>query len=146
MRALAPLTGLTTLRTELDRLFDRFWEREFPELPAFAGEWSPSLDLSETKDALVVKAEIPGIEPKEIQISLQEQVLTVKGEKRREKEEKDEHYYRRERSWGAFARSIRLPAPVVGEKVTATFKNGLLTVTLPKAEEAKPKHIDVNVA
>ena len=143
MRALAPWTGLTTLKTEMDRLFDRFWERDFPELPALPGEWSPSLDLSETNDALVVKAEIPGIEPKEIQVSLQDQILTIKGEKRQEKEEKDEHYYRKERAYGAFARSIRLPVPVAGEKVTAEFKNGVLTVTLPKTPAAKGTTIPI---
>src|SRR3990172_7227594 len=82
MKALAPWTGFTTLQKEIDRLFERFWEPRWDEFPALAGEWTPSLDLSETKDALVVKAEIPGIDPKEIEVSLQDQVLTIKGEKR----------------------------------------------------------------
>ncbi len=143
MQVLTPWTGLTTLKKEMDRLFDRFWEMDFPELPSLRGEWGPTLDLSETKDALVVKAEIPGIDPKEINVSLQEQVLTIKGEKRQEKEEKDEHYYRMERSYGAFARSIRLPVPVDGSKVNATFKNGLLTITLPKTPAAKGTTIPI---
>jgi HSP20 family protein len=142
MKALTPWTGLVTLKQEMDRLFDRFWERDFPELPSVR-EWSPRLDFSETKDALIVKMEVPGIEPKEIQVSLQDQVLTIKGEKEQEKEEKDEHYYRAERSYGAFQRSLHLPAAVDGEKVTARFKNGLLTVTLPKAPAAKGTTIPV---
>jgi HSP20 family protein len=143
MKALAPWTGLTTLQKEIDRLFERFWEPKWDEFPPLGGEWTPSLDLSETKDALVVKAEIPGIEPKEIEVSLQEQVLTIKGEKRQEKEEKDEHYFRMERSYGGFVRSIRLPVPVDGSKVSATFKNGLLTVRLPKTPAAKGTTIPV---
>ena len=85
MRALMPLSGFPSLRKEMDRFFDRFGDWEFPELRAL-GEWTPSLDLSETKDAFVVKAETPGIEPKEIQVSLESQVLTIKGEKKQEKE------------------------------------------------------------
>ena len=142
MRTLTPWTGLATVKKEMDRLFDRFWEGDFPELPVF-GEWTPVLDLADTKDALVVKAEIPGMDPKDIQLSLQDQMLTIKGEKRQEKEEKDEHYYRSERSYGAFTRAVRLPVTVDGSKVTATFKNGLLTVTLPKAPAAKGSAIPI---
>jgi HSP20 family protein len=132
------------MRKEMDRLFDRFWEGEgdLPSLPAL-GEWAPALDVSETKDAVIVKAEVPGMDPKDVQVSLQEQVLTLKGEKKQEKEEKDEHYYRTERAYGAFARAIRLPAPVDGSKVTATFKHGLLSVTLPKAPAAKGTSIPI---
>ena len=143
MQALAPWTGLTSLRKEMDHLFDRFFEPRWDELPAVAAEWAPSLDVSETKDAVVVKAEVPGMDPKEIEISLQEQLLTIKGEKKHEKEEKGEHYHRMERSYGAFARSIRLPVPVDGSKVNATFKNGLLTITLPKTPAAKGTTIPI---
>ena len=144
MKALTPWTGLTSFKTEMDRLFERFWERDSPEWPAL-GEWSPKLDLADTKDAIVVKAEVPGMDPKEIQLSLHDQVLTLKGEKKQEKEEKEEHYYRAERSYGAFVRTVRLPATVDGSKVTATFKNGLLTVTLPKAPTAKGTTIPIKV-
>jgi HSP20 family protein len=115
MRALQPWIGLTSLRKEMERLFDRFWEPDFPELVP-VGEWNPRLDLSETKDALVLRAEIPGIEAKDVQM---------------------------ERSHGVFARSVRIPVPVEREKVTAKFKNGLLTVTLPKAPSAKQTTIPV---
>jgi HSP20 family protein len=142
MRALTPWTGLSTVKKEMDRLFDRFWEEDFRQLPSM-GEWAPALDVSETKDAVMVKAEIPGMESKDIQLSLHDQFLTLKGEKKQEKDEKEEHYYRSERSYGAFVRTVRLPATVDGSKVTATFKNGLLTVTLPKAPAAKGTTIPI---
>jgi HSP20 family protein len=142
MKALAPFTGFTSLRKEMDRLFDRFVEWDLPEFRPF-GEWSPSLDFSETKDAYMVKLEIPGIDPKEISVTIENQMLTIKGEKAREKEDKDEQYYRMERAYGAFMRSVRLPAPVEAGKVTASFKNGLLTVTMLKSPGAKGTMIPV---
>jgi HSP20 family protein len=142
MRALNPWTSMTSLKQEMDRLFDRFFEPRADEFLAL-GEWAPSLDLSETKDALVVKAEIPGMDPKEVQLSLQEQLLTIKGEKKQEKEEKDERFHRVERTYGAFTRAIRLPVAVDAGKVAATFKNGVLTVTLPKTPAARGTMIPV---
>ena len=142
MQALTPWTGLSTMKKEMDRLFDRFWDEGIPRLPAM-GDWAPAMDVSETKDAVMVKAEVPGMESKDIQLSLQDQLLTVKGEKKEEKEDKDEHYYRMERSYGAFVRTVRLPATVDGSKVTATFKNGLLKVTLPKSTTAKGTTIPI---
>jgi HSP20 family protein len=142
MRALTPWAPMSSLRQEMDRLFDRFFEPQTEEALAL-GEWAPSLDLTETKDALVVKVEVPGLDPKDIQISLQEQLLTIKGEKKVEKEEKDERRHRVERAYGAFTRAIRLPVAVDGEKVTAGFKNGVLTVTLPKTPAAKGTTIPI---
>jgi HSP20 family protein len=144
MRALTPWGGLT-LRREMDRMFDRFFEPRLEESEA-GGEWAPKIDMSETKEALVVKAEIPGVEQKDIQVMLHGEMLTIKGEKQHEKEEKDEHYHRVERSYGAFARSFRLPAVVDGAKVTAAFKDGVLTVTLPKAPSAKGTTIPIKAA
>ena len=142
MKAMVPWTGMTALKTEMDRLFDRFRETDYPEWPA-VGEWTPKLDVADTKDALVVKAEIPGIDPKEIGLTLNDQVLTIKGEKKAEKEEKDEAYYRLERAYGAFARTVRLPVPVDAGKATANFKNGVLTVKLPKGATAKGTMIPI---
>jgi HSP20 family protein len=136
---------MDVLRHEMDRAFDRIFEPRWEEFET-AGQWAPKVDVSETKDAVVVKAEIPGVEQKDIHVSLQDQVLTIKGEKRQEKEEKDEKYHRVERSWGSFTRAFRMPAAVAGEKVTATFKDGTLTVTLPKAPEAKGTTIPVKTA
>jgi HSP20 family protein len=140
--ALTPWTGFGGLKKEMDRLFDRFWEGDWPALPAF-GEWTPAIEVSETKDAILVKAEVPGMESKDIQLSLQENMLTIRGEKKQEKEEKDEHYYRSERSYGSFARVMRLPSTVDASKVTATFKNGVLKVMLPKAPAAKGSVIPI---
>jgi HSP20 family protein len=146
MRALTPWKGMDVLRHEMDRVFDRLFEPRWDELESAAGEWAPKIDVSETKDAIVVKAEIPGVEQKDINVSLQDQVLTLKGEKHHEKEEKDEKYHRVERSWGTFTRAFRMPVAVSGDKVTATFKDGMLTVTLPKAPEAKGTTIPVKPA
>jgi HSP20 family protein len=133
---------MDTLRHEMDRAFERFFEPRWDEFET-AGEWAPKVDVSETKDEVLVKAEIPGVEQKDINVSLQDQVLTIKGEKHHEKEEKDEKYHRVERSWGAFTRAFRMPVAVAGDKVTATFKDGTLMVTLPKAPEAKGTTIPV---
>jgi HSP20 family protein len=142
MRALTPWSGFSTMKKEMDRMLDRFWEGDFPLLPAM-GEWAPALDVSETKDAVMIKAEVPGMDPTDIHLSLHDQMLTLKGEKRQEKEEKEEHFYRIERMYGAFVRTVRLPATVDGSKVTAGFKNGLLTVSLPKAPTAKGTMIPI---
>jgi HSP20 family protein len=144
MRALVPATGMTALKKEMDRIFDRIWETDLPT-PAAFGEWTPVLDVLEGKDELVVKVEVPGIEPKEINLTLAEQVLTINGEKKYEKEEKDEKFYRTERAMGAFSRSIRLPIPVDINKVTAVFRNGLLTITLPKTKELKGTTIPIKI-
>ena len=136
MRSLKPWLRITDLRQELDRLFDRVFESRWDEFPA-TGDWVPSLDLSETTDALVLKMEVPGMDAKDVQVSLQENLLTVKGERKQEKEEKGEQYHQVERSHGVFTRSVRLPIGVDGSKVNATFKNGLLVVTMPKTPAAK---------
>ena len=142
MRTLAPWGG--NLRREMEHFFDRFGEpmgEPFPE--RMTGDWAPQLDVSETKDAMVVKAEMPGVDPKDIKIALTGDLLTFEGEKAKEVEEKEERYHRVERSYGAFLRGVRLPMAVDGSKVTATFKNGLLVVTLPKTPAAKGTIIPV---
>ena len=144
MRALMPAPELTSFRREMDRLFDRFWEDDGENLPALR-EWVPSLDFSETADTYMLRIEIPGLEPKDVQVTLQDNVLTVKGEKKEEMKQKDERFYRLERSHGMFSRSLRLPAPVDGTKVNAVFKNGVLTITVPKAPEAKTSTIPIKV-
>ena len=130
------------IRKEMDRVWDSFLEGRPMRR---AGEWLPSIDVSETKSDLVIKAELPGMDPKDIDISLSNGFLTIKGEKNQEKEEKDENYYLIERSYGSFMRSVRLPREVQSDKITASFKNGVLRVTLPKSEEAKKKEIKVKV-
>jgi HSP20 family protein len=141
MRTLAPWGG--DLRREMERFFDRFAAPVWEPFEMVAGDWAPMLDVSETKDAMVVTAEVPGVDPKEIEIALTGDLLTLKGEKEKAKEEKEEHYHRVERTYGTFLRTIRLPMAVDGSKVTATFKNGVLVVTLPKTPAAKGTMIPV---
>jgi HSP20 family protein len=138
-----PFRELERVRREMDRLWDSFFE----EGPKRRGgeEWLPSLDVAETKNEIVVKAEIPGIDPKDIDISLTNDLLTIKGEKKQEKEEKEENYHLIERSYGSFSRSIRLPGEVQSNKISASYKNGILKVALPKSEEAKRKEIKIKV-
>jgi HSP20 family protein len=141
MRAPMPWTG-TGLKREMDRLFERFFESPWTDLPAL-GEWTPAVDVTETRETITVKAEVPGVDPKELNVSLEGDLLTIKGEKEQKKEEKEERRHRVERTYGAFMRSVRLPAAVDGSKVSATFKNGVVTVTLPKTPGATGTTIPV---
>ena len=139
-----PFGELSSLRREMDRL----WENFFGERPLgriWEREWVPSLDMSETKDNYVVKAEVPGIDAKHIDISLTGDVLSIKGEKKQEKEEKEEDYHLVERSYGSFSRSVRIPAEVESNKIKASYKNGILTITLPKSEKVKAKEVKIKV-
>jgi HSP20 family protein len=140
-----PFRELERMRREMDRLWDSFFEERPQRKIEELGEWGPSLDLSETKNDLIVKAEVPGIDLKDIDISLNKDVLTIRAEKERETEEKEENYHFIERSYGAFARSIRLPRDVQTDKINASYKDGVLRVTLPKSEEAKKKEIRIKV-
>ncbi len=144
MRALTPWNGLSAIRKEMDRVLDTFGGNELPELVTL-GEWIPRLEIKEIKDNLLVKAELPGIDPKDLQVTLADQTLTLKGEKKYESEQLDEHVYKAERSFGTFIRTVQLPFAVDEHKIQATFKNGLLTVTLPKAVVGKGAAIPVKV-
>ena len=132
---------LTSFHREMNRLFDEFY-RAF-DLAPFGGlgegwdVYSPRVDVTETDKEIVVSAELPGLDSKDIDISLSQDVLTISGQKRQEKEEKGKNYYRAERSYGSFRRSIPLPSEVEADKVDAAFERGVLTVTLPKSAEAR---------
>ncbi len=131
------------LRDEMNKLFDSFWSGEFlPEKFPFARAF-PSVDVTETDDAVVVKAEVPGLEAKDVELTLVGGVLTVRGEKKEEKEEKEKNYTHREVRYGSFSRSIQLPASVDADNVKAECRKGVLTVTLPKTEKEKAKKIAV---
>jgi HSP20 family protein len=132
------------MRRNTDRFWGSFFERGVQRTDEDA-EWLPSLDVAETKDEIVVKGEIPGMDAKDIDISLSDGLLTIKGEKKQEREEKEEDYHLVERSYGTFTRSIRLPKEVRREKISASYKNGVLKVRLPKSEEAKQKEIKIKV-
>jgi HSP20 family protein len=135
---------LSSLRQEMDRLWDRF-VGETPLARRVAEEWWPTVDMSETKDSFIVKAELPGLDAKDVEVSISGDVLTIKGEKQKEEEEKDEHHYRAERYYGSFQRSFQLPTSIKADKIEAAFDKGVLKVTLPKVEEAKQKKIEVKV-
>ena len=144
MRALAPLTRMATFREELDRLFERPWA---PRWPGFdvepVADWMPKMDVAETADAVTVTIEVPGVDEKEIAVTLDDQMLVIKGEKEEDREEKGGRYHRMERAYGAFTRAVHLPVPVMAEATVARFKNGVLTVTMPKAPGAKAATIPV---
>jgi HSP20 family protein len=144
---LSPFRRMTNLRDELDNIFDRAFGQIFesPAQTQLMGGWVPAVDLYEDKDNLRVKCEVPGMKKEDIDISLHEGFLTISGERKQESEKKEGEVYRTERYEGRFSRSLALPSKVNADKINATYKDGVLTVVLPKAEEAKPKQIQVNV-
>ncbi len=133
---------LTGMQQEMNRLFDEFFGERRQEMAE--GAWLPVVDVSETGTEIVVKAELPGMSKDDIELDLQDNVLTLKGEKKQEKKEEKESFHRVERSYGSFSRSFTLPVGVDSEKVQATFKDGVLVITLPKVEEAKQKKIEIS--
>lgn len=138
-----PFRELISLREAMDRLFEESFVHPRTGWLAPFGAETLAVDMYQTNDAVVVKAAIPGVKPEDIDINVTGDVLTIKGETKTEEEVKEENYFRRERRYGAFSRSLSIPVPVVAEKATAEFENGVLTLTLPKAEEVKPKAIKV---
>ena len=138
------LGRLSSLRDEIDRLFEEPLA-ELTRTSHLLSGWTPALDVYEDKDVLTVKAELPGMKKEEIDISLQDGCLSISGERKSEEKFESAEVYRAERFVGRFQRSLSLPSPVAADKVKAQYKDGVLTITLPKTEEAKPKQIDVNV-
>ena len=139
-----PFSDMTSLRRAIDRMFEEpfTWRSLWNGVDGGATAFFP-VDVYATNDDVVVKASLPGVKPEDIDISVTGQVLTLKGESKEEHEEKAENYYRRERTHGAFVRQIGLPTEVDSAKAQATFENGVLHLTLPKAEAMKPKTIKV---
>ena len=147
-----PSMDLTRWERDMDRMMDDFFGRRFrPWWPErwFGGEAmdvrAPVVDLFEEKDDIVVKAELPGMDKDDIEVNLTDNMLTIKGEKKKEDEVKEKNFYRCERSYGSFLRNIDLPKAVLADKVKASFKNGILEVRVPKTEEAKSKEVKVKV-
>jgi HSP20 family protein len=140
-----PLGEMEKMRNTMDRVWDSFLETGAPKRKGDVGSWLPSLDISETKNEIVVKAELPGIDPKEIDISLSDGILSIKGEKKEERDEKESDYHLVERSYGSFTRLVRLPKEVKNDKINASYKDRILKITLPKSEEAKKKEIKIKV-
>ncbi|HEY67840.1 MAG TPA: Hsp20/alpha crystallin family protein [Thermoflexia bacterium] len=138
-----PFRDLISLREAMDRLFEESFVRPRTGWLAPLGAETLAVDMYETDDAIVVKTAIPGVKPEDVDVSIAGDTLTIKGETKAEEEVKEENYIRRERRYGSFCRSLTLPVPVVADDAEAEFENGILTLTLPKAEEVRPKTIKV---
>lgn len=140
-----PFRDLVNMQREVGRVFDSL----FADVDGdgnYMASWSPRADVIENNEAYVIKTELPGVDKNDVKITLHENVLTFKGEKKQEKEENGKNFHRIERSYGGFERSFTLPAGVKNDKIDASYKDGILTITLPKAEQAKPKEIEVKAA
>jgi HSP20 family protein len=135
-----PAREMMTLREAMDRLFDDAFTRP---LSIRDGWTAPAIDMYQTDDEIVVKASLPGFKADDVQINITGDVLTLRGEMKHEDEKKEKAWHMREQRWGSFERSVALPTNVVADRANADFENGVLTITLPKAEEAKPRTISV---
>lgn len=139
-----PASEFMTLRDAMDRLFDDAFTRPFSPIRNGGATWSSlPIDMYQTNDDVVVKAVVPGFRPEQVQINVTGDVLTIRGETGQEEETKEKSWHIREHRFGSFERSVALPVNVVSDKATAEFENGVLTITLPKAEEVKPKTITI---
>lgn len=137
---------LDSMQRRINRMFNNFFEGRMSEEGDIAlSAWSPAVDIVEREDSFVIEAELPGMKKDDIKISLANDILTIQGEKKSEREEKKENYHRTERTYGKFSRSFSLPGNIKSDKVEAEFSNGVLRITVPKSEEAKPKQIEVKV-
>jgi HSP20 family protein len=138
-----PFRGVSTLQDQINRLFDGASDRSSDE--GNLTTWAPAVDIFETEHKLVVKADLPDIKPEELDIRVENNILTIRGERKFEKKVNENNYLRVERSYGSFSRSFSLSNTVNTESIEAEYKNGVLTVSIPKLEEAKPKQIKVRV-
>ncbi len=143
LRWIDPARELAGMQDRMNRLFEEFFGSREREEGLTGGAWAPVVDIHETDDAVVVAAELPGIARDHVNVEYKDGVLTLRGERKFEKEVKEENYHRIERSYGAFHRSFSIPAPVDDEKISARMKDGVLEIRLPKKEAAKPKQIKV---
>jgi len=137
-----PFRDVTDIQSEMNRLFDSFFGSSV-RLGPMDGVWAPMVDVYETQEELVVSAELPGVDEKEVHVSITGDLLTIKGERSQEREMKEENYHWLERFYGKFERSIPLPIPVESDKVKAKYRNGVLEIHLPKTEAVKPKEIKI---
>ena len=141
-----PFREMSALQERMNRLLTDFRTRApLGEEEMAQGSWIPAVDIYETKDAIVLNVELPGVTKENISLEVKDSTLTLRGEKKLEKDVKEESYHRMERTYGSFMRAFTLPSTVSHDKVKAKFKDGILEIMLPKAEEAKPKQIRVDV-
>ena len=141
-----PFRDLLATQYRFNRLFDETFSNFFGEQGLGAGTWTPPVDVYETAEKLVLQVELPGVDPKDLEVRVEENTLYLKGQRKLENDVKQENYRRNERAYGSFARSFPLPSSIDPDKVQAECKNGVLTLTMPKREEAKPKTIKINVS
>ena len=138
-----PFRGASTLQDQINRVFNDVFERSGEE--SNLTSWAPAVDIFETEHELVVKADLPDIDPKDLDIRVENNILSIRGERKFEKKVSEDKYLRVERAYGSFSRSFSLANTVNSEAIKADYQNGVLTLTIPKREEAKPKQIKVNV-
>lgn len=138
-----PFRDLRSLQDEVNRLFTTNLSRAFGDEGIARGAWNPSVDIYENKDQIVLEAELPGMKREDFDLAIENNVITLRGERRFEKKEESDNYHRVERSYGSFTRSFTLPQTVTAEGATAEYRNGVLRVTLPKREEIKARRIEV---
>jgi HSP20 family protein len=136
-----PFRELRNLQDELNRVFISPFQSGSED--SAKGSWTPSVDIVETDDKIILEAELPGMKPEEVEVSIENNVVTLKGERKFEKKEEKDNYHRIERSYGSFIRSFTLPRTVVGDEARADFENGVLRITLPKREETKARRIEI---
>jgi len=138
-----PFRGVNTLQDQFNRLFSDVFDRKAEESSLTA--WAPAVDIYETEHELVVKADLPEVDPKDLDIRVENNILTIRGERKFEKKVNEDNYLRVGRAYGSFARSFTLANTVNSDAIKADYQDGVLTLTIPKREEAKPKQIKVNV-
>jgi len=138
-----PFRELRSLQDEVNRVFSSNFNRGGGESGMMQGAWNPSVDIFENKDQIVLEAELPGMKPEDVNISIENNVLTIHGERKFEKKDDKDNFHRVERSYGSFTRSFTLPPTVSSEGVDAVFENGILRLALAKREEAKPRRIEI---
>lgn len=138
-----PFRDLRTLQEEVNRLFSTNLTRAFDDEGIGRGAWAPSVDIYENKDQIVLEAELPGMKQEDFDLSVENNVITLRGERKFEKTDETDNYHRVERSYGSFTRSFTLPQTVTAEGATAEYSNGVLRVTLPKREETKARRIEI---
>ena len=138
-----PFRDLRNLQEEVNRLFTGNVGRTFDDEGIARGAWSPSVDIYENKDQIVLEAELPGMNREDFDLTVENNVITLRGERRFEKKEDTDNYHRVERAYGSFTRSFTLPNTVTGEGASADYRNGVLRVTLPKREETKARRIEI---
>ena len=140
-----PYGEMTAMRNRINRMFNEpYWLTSRMDDDTGMGMWNPAVDLYEKGDHFVIKAELPGVDKKDISIDLKDRVLTLSGERSYENEVKEENYYRKERSYGKFQRAFTLPSDVDSDKIKAEFKDGLLQIEVPKPEQQKPKQVTIH--